>query len=77
MITKEEAAYVLHYYDHRKGWQGGSFATALIHAFTKADQENTVRLAKGFPGYYEAMRLARYERDGLDILESIFNPEEE
>jgi hypothetical protein len=73
MITQEEAAYVLHYYDHRKGWQGGSFATALIHAFTKADPENTVRLAKGFPGYYEAMRLVRYERRGLDILESIFN----
>lgn len=47
MITKEEAAYVLHYYDSSKGWQGGSFATALIHAFTKADQENTARLAKG------------------------------
>ena len=73
MITKEEAAYVLHYYDPRKGWQGGSFATALIHAFTKADAENTMRLAMGFPGYYEAMRLARYERYGLDTLESIFN----
>lgn len=76
MITKEEAAHVLHYYDHGKGWQGGSFATALINAFTQADSENTARLAKGFPGYYEAMRLARYERHGLDILESIFNQEE-
>lgn len=76
MITQEEAAHVLNYYDSSKGWKPGSFATALIHAFTKADQENTARLAMGFPGYYEAMRLARYERYGLDILESIFNQEE-
>ncbi len=75
-ITKEEAAHVLHYYDHRKGWHGGSFATALINAFTQADSENTARLAWGFPGYHEAMRLARYERDGLDILESISDQEE-
>ena len=73
MITQEEAAHVLHYYDSSKGWQGGSFTTALITAFTKADPENTMHLAWGFPGYCEAMRLARYGRDGLDILEDIFN----
>ena len=73
MITQEEAAHVLHYYDSSKGWQGGSFTTALITAFTKADTDNTYRLALGFPGYFEAMNLARYTDQGLDILENIVN----
>lgn len=70
--TQKEAAHVLHFFDHRKGWQAGGFDAALLSAFSKADAWNFSLLSIGFPGYGSAMRMAQTELDGLDKLERIF-----
>ncbi len=42
----------------------GSFGTALMDLFGKADSENKVRLAISFPNHYEAYNLWFYKTDG-------------
>ena len=73
-ITKEVAAHVLFHF-RGEGYPPGSFIEALLLAFARADSMNTIKLGKGFPDYYLAMRLAKEDVDGIEKLRAIFNEE--
>lgn len=69
-VTKEVAAHVLHHF-RGEGYAPGSFTTALITAFAKADPHNRARLDMAFPEYGEAMTMALNDRNGIAELRKI------
>lgn len=64
-VDTETAGHVAHFYDHREGYQPGSFITALIKTIAAADPSNRARLALGFPGYVGAMTACTDHPGGL------------
>lgn len=73
-ISREVAAHVLFHFCG-EGFPPGSFIEALLLAFARADSMNTIKLGKGFPDYYLAMRLAKEDVNGIEKLSAIFNGE--
>ena len=69
-ISKNTAANVLYHF-RREGFPGGSFTEALLVAFSKADNENHMKLTMAFPEEGEAMFMAKNYPDGIDRLRAI------
>lgn len=65
------ANHVLHYFESREGFNGGSFDTALLVAFSKADIENQELLGRGFPIHADLWWLATRQSGGLDRIREI------
>ena len=70
LITRDEAAHVLNFFGGG-GYPAGSFVRALLDALSKADPGNRGRLALAFPGYAEAVQLAKEHTGGMDHLARI------
>lgn len=68
-ITPDIAAHVL-FHVGRRGRPGSSFVQKLLAAFDAADVENRVRLAAGFPGYAAAFELAKFDDNGVTLLQA-------
>lgn len=66
-MTPKEAAIALVSHETGKGPVNGGFATALLHAFSKADRSNTFRLLNSFPEFTAPIRFATEQ--GVDALE--------
>ena len=67
------ANHVLHYFESREGFNGGSFDTALLVDFSKADIENQDLLSRGFPIHADLWWLATTQSGGLDRVREIAN----
>ena len=69
-VTPDVAAHVLWHY-RQIGYPPGSFVSALIRAIAGADGGNRRLLARGFPDYVRAVRLATEDIDGIDTLRRV------
>lgn len=69
-ITSAVANHVLYAYG-RGGYPPGSFVSALLAAFDKADTGNFAKLSAAFPEYGYAIHLAAREADGIDKLRAL------
>lgn len=70
-IPIETARHVLWRYDRTGGAQPGSFTQHLMAAIESADMRNRAILRETYPELSEALRLARYDEDGLAKLQDI------
>lgn len=70
-IRTETARHVLWRYDRTGGTQPGPFTGHLIAAIEHADYRNRAILRDAYPELSEAIRMARYDEDGLSKLQAI------
>lgn len=56
VVSKDEARHVLYYRRMPNGEDGGGFVHALLRLIETADQENTTKLRRVYPGYVVAMK---------------------
>ena len=70
-IPIETARHVLWRYDRTGGTQPGTFTQHLMAAIESADMRHRAILREAFPEMSEALRLARYDEDGLAKLQTI------
>jgi hypothetical protein len=70
-MDENAARQVLWMYDADGGMQPGSFITALLSAWMKADFQNRARLASAFPHYAEPMKLMQGEHGPDRILDAL------
>lgn len=65
-MTDQKKIYqhVAWFFDYGEGTKPGSFVSALLHAFSKADPSNFQKLSLGFPEYGKAMAMAMLGIDG-------------
>ena len=73
-IPIETARHVLWRYDRIGGAQPGTFTQHLMATIESADMRNRAILREAFPELSEALRLARYDEDGLAKLQDIARP---
>jgi hypothetical protein len=73
-VTTDTARHVLWRYDRTGGAQPGTFTQHLMAAIESADMRNRAILREDYPELSEALRLARYEEDGLAKLQAIARP---
>ena len=71
VITEDTARHVLWTFDAQGGYRPGTFTQKLLELLAYADPDNTAKLAAAFPGEAEAVRLAKYDRDGIARLQKI------
>ena len=69
-LTSETASHVLHEF-RAGGHPAGSYVTALMDAFSKADLDNFARLSLAYPGYAKAWNFAQHVRGGIGHLQNI------
>lgn len=69
-IGPEVAAHVLWHY-RQLGYPPGSFVSELIRTIAGADPSNRRLLARGFPAYVRAVRIAADDLDGIDRLRAV------
>lgn len=65
------ANHVLFFLTRSEGFEGGSFDTALLTAFSKADRENQTQLGYGFPVHADLWWIATTQSGGLDRIREI------
>jgi hypothetical protein len=70
-VTAEAARHALWRYDRTGGAQPGTFTQHLMAAIESADMRNRAILRETYPELSEALRLARYDEDGLAKLQAI------
>ncbi|MFF0777040.1 hypothetical protein [Streptomyces sp. NPDC003720] len=70
-VPVETARHVLWRYDRIGGAQPGTFTQHLMAAIESADMRNRAILREDYPELSEALRMARYDEDGLDKLRAI------
>jgi len=68
VISKDTARHVLWMFGTEGGYRPGTFTQKLLELLAYADPENTAKLAVAFPAEAEAVRIAKYERDGAEQL---------
>jgi hypothetical protein len=68
-ISRETARHVLWLYDRTGGTQPGPFTEHLMAAIKRADYRNRAILQTAYPELSEALRMARYDEDGLAKLQ--------
>lgn len=69
LVTKAEARHVLYFLgDITNGKDGGGFVHSLLRTITEADENNLIRLRRGFPGYVAAMK-DWYQRELVERLD--------
>ncbi|KAF0651337.1 MULTISPECIES: hypothetical protein [Streptomyces] len=70
-IPPETARHVLWTFGRDGGHRPGSFTEALIGLLARADETNSLRLGIVYPAEAAAVRLAKYDLNGLDKLRRI------
>ena len=65
------ANHVLFFLTGNSGFDGGSFDTALLTAFSKADAEHQTQLGYGFPVHADLWWVATTQPCGLDRIREI------
>ena len=65
------ANHVLFFLTGSSGFEGGSFDTALLTAFSKADMDNQTQLGYGFPVHADLWWVATTQPGGLDRIREI------
>ncbi|MFC8272330.1 hypothetical protein ACFUJR_07260 [Streptomyces sp. NPDC057271] len=70
-IPPTTARYVLSAFGAAGGWRPGSFTEALISLLARADQHNAAKLANEYPAEAAAVRLAKYDENGIAKLQKI------
>jgi hypothetical protein len=70
-ISPETARHALWVFSCVGGARPGSFTEALLGAFAAADTANEARLAIAYPAEAAAVRLAKYDEDGIKKLQQI------
>jgi hypothetical protein len=69
-IPAEVAAHVLSHFG-RGGYPAGDWAELLITLIDRADGTNRVKLCTTFPDYGDAILLAKYNENGVAVLQAI------
>ena len=63
---REAARHLLYHHGHPDGWKPGSFSSALITCFERADPANRERLLHSFPAYRSPLNVLQwFGRDAL------------
>ena len=75
-ITRETAAHVLWMFGQPGGYPPGSYSEGLLTLIARSDEANTARHALGFPEQTAAVRLAKYDENGIAKLQRIAAGEE-
>lgn len=70
-IPPTTARYVLHAFGVAGGWQPGTYTEHLISLIARADRDNAAKLATIYPAEAAAVRLAKYEQNGIATLQAI------
>ena len=70
-ISPVIANHVLNFFDREEGFAPGGFFTAFYELLSRADAENTNRLADGFPKQVQAFLMARKSQEGMDKIREI------
>lgn len=69
-IPAEVAAHVLNHYG-RGGYPAGDWTADLISLIDRADMVHRAKLATTFPDYGDAVLLAKYDENGIAVLQAI------
>lgn len=69
-IPAEVAAHVLSHFG-RGGYPAGDWTEALISLIDRADAVNRAKLCTAFPDYGDAILLAKYDENGIAVLQAI------
>lgn len=75
-IPPTTARYVLHAFGAAGGWRPGDFTERLISLISRADRDNAAKLATIYPAETAAVRLAKYDEDGIATLQVIATGEQ-
>ena len=67
-IPPETARHVLWMFGHDGGYQPGTFSQKLLELLAYAPPVQMAKLALGYPVETEAVRLAKYDEDGINKL---------
>lgn len=70
-IPAETARHVLWQYGRPGGVQPGSFTEYLMAAISSADLRNREILRADYPALFEALQMARYDKQGIAKLQRI------
>ena len=70
-IPPETARHVLWMFGHEGGYQPGTFSQKLLELLAYAPPVQMAKLALGYPVETEAVRLAKYDEDGIDKLKAL------
>ncbi|MFJ6579311.1 hypothetical protein ACIQMY_25530 [Streptomyces sp. NPDC091368] len=70
-IPPTTARYVLHAFGASGGWQPGNYTEALISLIARADRDHAAKLATIYPAETAAVRLAKYDENGIAQLQAI------
>ena len=70
-IPPTTARYVLFAFGADGGWRPGNFTENLISLLARADETNTAKLATVYPAEAAAVRLAKYDENGIAKLQQI------
>ncbi|TXS22438.1 hypothetical protein EAO70_06145, partial [Streptomyces sp. adm13(2018)] len=65
------ARYVLHAFGASGGWRPGNFTESLISLIARADHDNAARLATIYPAEAAAVRIAKYDENGIATLQAL------
>jgi hypothetical protein len=70
-IPAETAAHVIWTFGREGGYRPGTFTQKLLELLAYADEVNTAKLAAIYPAEAAAVRLAKYDENGIDQLQRI------
>jgi hypothetical protein len=70
-IPPTTARYVLHSFGADGGWGPGNFIKDLISLIARADRDNAVKLATIYPAEAAAVRIAKYDENGIATLQAL------
>lgn len=70
-IPPETARHVLWVFGEERGYRPGNFTQGLLELLARADIVNAARLSIAYPAEAEAVRLAKYDENGLTQLHAI------
>lgn len=69
-IPAEVASHVLSHFG-RGGYPAGDWTESLISLIDRADAVNRVKLCTAFPDYGDAVLLAKYDDNGIAVLQAV------
>ncbi|MFI5985106.1 hypothetical protein ACIBEA_30095 [Streptomyces sp. NPDC051555] len=70
-IPAETARHVIWTFGREGGYRPGTYTQKLLELLAYADEGNTAKLATVYPAEVAAVRLAKYDEDGMDQLQRI------
>ncbi|MFF0277509.1 hypothetical protein [Streptomyces sp. NPDC004330] len=71
VITRQTARHVLWIFGYPQGLQPGNFSAKLLDAMAFAPSSQLDLLGRGYPEEVAAIRLAKYDENGIATLQAI------